>query len=83
MIVRIPNHISFKSFKTSFPVNIVRNRPVPREGCKIFKMNVDKLFSAGTDSTRITLSSMVGLVMERPEIQRKMHAELDDVLGMT
>ena len=44
-------------------------------------MNADQLFSAGTDSTRITLSSMVGLVMERPEIQRKMHAELDDVLG--
>ena len=49
----------------------------------MFKMNVDQLFSAGTDSSRITLSSMVGLVMERPETQHKIHAELDDVLGMT
>ena len=35
---------------------------------------------AGTDS-RIALSIMIGLILERPEVQRKIHAELDDVLG--
>ena len=36
---------------------------------------------AGIDASRITLSIMIGLILERPEVQRKIHAELDDVLG--
>ena len=37
--------------------------------------------SAGTDTSRVTLSIMIGLVVEHPEVQKKLHQELDDVLG--
>ena len=37
--------------------------------------------TAGTDTSRITLSIMIGLVVEHPEVQKKLHQELDDVLG--
>ena len=36
---------------------------------------------AGTDTSRVTLSIMIGLVVEHPEVQKKLHQELDDVLG--
>ena len=37
--------------------------------------------TAGTDTSRITLSITIGLVVEHPEIQKKLQNELDDVLG--
>ena len=37
--------------------------------------------TAGTDTSRITLSIMIGLVVEHPHVQKKLHQELDDVLG--
>ena len=37
--------------------------------------------TAGTDTSRITLSIMIGLVVEHPDVQKKLHQELDDVLG--
>ena len=39
------------------------------------------LCAAGTDTSRITLSILIGLVAEHPEVQKKMQKELDDVLG--
>ena len=40
------------------------------------------MFQAGTDTSRITLSMLIAYMAEHPDVQAKLHKELDDVLGM-